>query len=368
MQNLKDNKMTPLVSILCQAYNHGEFIEQCLKGIMMQETSFSFEVLVHDDASTDNTADIIKKFELQYPEIIKPIYQTENQFSQKKKVFSRIQLPRAKGKYIAICEGDDYWTDPMKLQKQVDFLEVNQEFIICIGKSYIREGDKISEGWSSQKSSIIYKDVAESNFIITNTVIFRNNKDILQSHHFRDYIKKTVNVDIFLFLFLLMHGKGYAFQEYMGVYRLHEGGIYSQQSDETKYIRSIKSRNVIIEFLNDIKAESNYIESVETGCLVFLERYLKDNPLTEEIIKITPSKILKLGINKLINDYKQKLLKINSEIVNTEDTRILDKNTLEKTIYERDFAIMSVEMLTQSFSWRITKPFRIIKNFAKNLF
>jgi glycosyltransferase involved in cell wall biosynthesis len=91
----------------------------------MQKTSFDVEILIHDDASLDNTVDIIKLYQQKYPDIIKPIYQTENQYSKGQRGISlKYNFPRAKGKYIAMCEGDDYWTDPLKLQKQVDFLEI----------------------------------------------------------------------------------------------------------------------------------------------------------------------------------------------------------------------------------------------------
>ena len=106
--NMKDN--CPLVSICCITYNHAPYIRQCLDGFMMQQTNFTFEVLIHDDASTDGTADIIREYESKYPDIIKPIYQTENQYSKGVKVSATFNFPRAKGKYIAMCEGDDYWT------------------------------------------------------------------------------------------------------------------------------------------------------------------------------------------------------------------------------------------------------------------
>jgi glycosyltransferase involved in cell wall biosynthesis len=111
------------VSICCLAYNHENYISTCINGFLMQKTNFVFEVLIHDDASTDKTANIIKEYEQKYPDIIKPIYQTENQYSQGVSVTSTFNYPRAKGKYIAICEGDDYWTDPNKLQIQIDLLE-----------------------------------------------------------------------------------------------------------------------------------------------------------------------------------------------------------------------------------------------------
>src|SRR5690606_25359461 len=102
------------------------FIRQCLDGIFMQKCNFEYEILIHDDASTDDTQKIIKEYQQKYPEIIKPILQTENQYSKGVRgIMARFNFPRAKGKYIALCEGDDYWTDPLKLQKQIDFLENN---------------------------------------------------------------------------------------------------------------------------------------------------------------------------------------------------------------------------------------------------
>jgi len=120
--------MTSTVSICCITYNHEFFIRDAIRGFINQKTSFPFEILIHDDASTDGTAEIIKLYEEKYPDIIKPIYQKENQYSQGRNISLVYQFPRARGKYIALCEGDDYWTDPYKLQKQVDFLEANTEY------------------------------------------------------------------------------------------------------------------------------------------------------------------------------------------------------------------------------------------------
>lgn len=126
------NGEIPLVSVCCITYNHESYIAQALDGFLMQRTSFPFEVLIHDDASTDNTADIIREYEKKFPKIIKPIYQKENQYSQGKRDISATwNFPRAKGKYIAMCEGDDYWIDENKLQMQVDFLENNLEYGMC---------------------------------------------------------------------------------------------------------------------------------------------------------------------------------------------------------------------------------------------
>ena len=121
-----------LVSIRCLAYNHAPYIRQCLEGFVMQKTDFKFEAIVHDDASTDGTSDIIREYAEKYPEIIKPIFETENQYSKHDGSISKIMNAEMRGKYIAKCEGDDYWTDPYKLQKQVDFLEMHPNVVGCV--------------------------------------------------------------------------------------------------------------------------------------------------------------------------------------------------------------------------------------------
>lgn len=135
----------PLVSISCVTFNHEAFIRDCLDGILIQKTNFAFEILIHDDASTDNTPSIIREYEATHQHI-KPIYQTENKYSKGIGISLNFQFPRAKGKYIAICEGDDYWTDPYKLQKQVDFLESNTDYgLVHTGCDYFIHHKKIFE-------------------------------------------------------------------------------------------------------------------------------------------------------------------------------------------------------------------------------
>lgn len=120
-----------MVSVICNVYNHEPYVRDALEGFVSQKTDFPFEVLIHDDASTDRSAEIIREYEKKYPDIIKPIYQTMNQYSRGGAITKRFQLPRVKGKYIAMCEGDDYWTDPLKLKKQYDFMETNPDYALC---------------------------------------------------------------------------------------------------------------------------------------------------------------------------------------------------------------------------------------------
>ena len=125
-----------LVSICCATYNHGLYIRSALEGFVNQKTNFKYEILIHDDASTDDTTKIIKEYEKKYPELIKPIYQKENQYSKGIKV-GNLNYQRAKGKYIAVCEGDDYWIDNTKLQQQVDYMESHPECTFCFHNANI---------------------------------------------------------------------------------------------------------------------------------------------------------------------------------------------------------------------------------------
>lgn len=141
-----DDTIIPLVSVCCLTYNHEQYIKQCLDGILMQKTNFPFEVLIHDDASQDGTQRVIKEYEKSNPDIICPFFQTNNQYSLGKGfVGLGIMFTNARGKYIALCEGDDYWTDPMKLQKQVDFLESHPEYSMCFHNAMEHWVDKYSK-------------------------------------------------------------------------------------------------------------------------------------------------------------------------------------------------------------------------------
>ena len=143
MQNWSvDNCDTPLLTVSCTAYNQESYIAQTLDGFLMQKTNFPFEVIVHDDASIDKTSTIIREYEKKFPAIIRPIYETENQYSKNDGSISKIMVPLYKGKYIAYCEGDDYWIDEKKLQMQVDFLEENLDYGMCYTNFNIYNQDK----------------------------------------------------------------------------------------------------------------------------------------------------------------------------------------------------------------------------------
>ena len=199
-------------------YNHEPYIRQCLDGFVMQKTNFRFEAIVHDDASTDRTADIIHEYAEKYPNIIKPIFETENQYSKNDGSLNRIMNEHTHGKYIAICEGDDYWIDPYKLQKQVDFLENNPEYGLVHGeaKVFYQTLNKFRKSpYGSNFSSV--DDIIITNKIATLTTCFRA---ILYFNYIKE-IKVQDNWymgDYPLWLYIAKHSKVYFLPYTIAVY------------------------------------------------------------------------------------------------------------------------------------------------------
>lgn len=121
----------PLVSVICLTYNHAPYIREALEGFVCQKTDFPIEIIVHDDASTDGTADVVRDYAARYPELIRPVFQEENQYSQGVQLIPAFCFPLIRGRYVALCEGDDRWTDSTKLQRQVEAMERHPEVDIC---------------------------------------------------------------------------------------------------------------------------------------------------------------------------------------------------------------------------------------------
>lgn len=220
-----------LVSIHCLTYNHEKFIAEAIESFLMQKTNFKFEILIHDDASTDRTQEIIKQYELQYPTLIKPIYQLENQYSKGNSVntVNLINLNRAKGKYIAVCEGDDYWIDPYKLQKQVEYMEKNPDCSLCVHGGYIvdaAEKTLQSSNRPSKKNKFFtVEEVIEGGggLFLTNSMLFPRKfalerPEFLQNAPVGDY-PYAINLSLL--------GKVYFIDEFMSAYRVGHSGSWT---------------------------------------------------------------------------------------------------------------------------------------------
>lgn len=223
----------PKVSIICTAYNHEKFIAQALDGFLMQKTDFPFEILINDDASPDNTANIIREYQAKYPDKIRAFYQEKNLWSSGKEAALDFLYPEIQSEYVAICEGDDYWTDENKLQKQVDFLDKHKDYSICFHavKVFYEDGsqpdliyptDEMLKG----RTTLEFLDELQFNYIQTNSVLYRWIFD-RNENKIEDILPRyMIPTDWFLHLLHAHKGKIGYIPEIMGVYRKHSGGCF----------------------------------------------------------------------------------------------------------------------------------------------
>lgn len=225
-----------LVSIACLTYNHQAYIRQALDSFIMQKTSFRYEILVHDDASTDGTADIVREYDRKYPGMFRVICQNENQYSQGVEICSEFLYPLAQGKYIALCEGDDYWTDPYKLQKQVDFLQANMDVSLCTARAKVIDAaDGRTAGQVRPRRGASFFQTEQviargGGLFATNSMVFRK-KDAL---NFPDFLKRAPVGDYPLAIYLSLCGRVYYMDETMSVYRKNVKGSWSERHRNTE--------------------------------------------------------------------------------------------------------------------------------------
>lgn len=224
-----------MVSIQCTVYNHEPYLRQCLDGFVMQKTNFRFEAIVHDDASTDGSVAIIREYAEKYPNIIKPIYETENQYSKNDGSLQRILDEACSGKYIAICEGDDYWIEPMKLQKQVDYMETHTNVVLLHTAFKFYDDDNKSFFELAKENILILENVKERRTVMTGildgnkyrvqTVTSLYRKEAYNSIQplLREQQGKFLMGDSQLWVFLLTQGDIFFSSDVTSVYRVHIG-------------------------------------------------------------------------------------------------------------------------------------------------
>lgn len=244
------------VSVICNAYNHGPYIRDALEGFVSQKTNFNYEVLIHDDASTDNTADIIREYEKKYPELIKPIYQIENQYSKGVNITKAFHLPRLKGKYVALCEGDDYWTDQEKLQKQYDAMEAHPELDICahaVSKVQASNDRLICYIAPSDKEIVFSTEeviAGGGGFVGTNSLFYR--RELLEEQpEFRKYCP----IDYSLQIHGALRGGMLFLPDNMAVYRFLVAGSWTKRLANREYADA--QRRKINRMLDMVDDETN---------------------------------------------------------------------------------------------------------------
>jgi glycosyltransferase involved in cell wall biosynthesis len=235
----KDYK--PLVSAYCLAYNHGLYIRDALEGFVNQKTNFSYEVFVHDDASDDNTQEIIREYEKKYPHIIKGIYQKDNQYSKGIPIVRTYIAPLMQGKYIATCEGDDYWIDENKLQKQFDVMEGNKNLSACVHNTifWFASNNKKKINYSRKYEGILPKEkiFKEGGSAYHTSSVFMRKEYLFTPKEFS--IKHCGDYSRAIYLGLC--GDIYYFKKPMSVSRRGVPGSWSKRIDREKMLVMYKT-------------------------------------------------------------------------------------------------------------------------------
>ena len=231
--------MEALVSICMNTFQHENFIGKAIEGVLMQRTNFPFEILIGEDSSTDCTRVICEEYAEKYPGKIK-ILPNHKKYGQNANISRTIAA--CTGKYIALCEGDDFWIDPYKLQKQVDFLEQHEDFVMCFHKiNSVDEQGNILEDVGGTNETIFYNGNDFFHvFIPTPAIVFRN---CIKS--FPEEFYSVKSTDAFLFAMLSGYGKGADLGFIGASYRKHAGGFYNRLSPLGRYKQSIHTRKIM---------------------------------------------------------------------------------------------------------------------------
>ena len=328
--------MSIIVSVSCITFNHAPYIRACLDGFLMQKTSFVFEILIHDDCSTDGTREIIEEYSKKYPDIIFPIFQTENQYSKGVRgMMARFNFPRSRGKYIALCEGDDYWSDPYKLQRQVDFLEVNTDFSICFhNMKILNESNPSALEFTNSKDqesvSSILDLASKGNFMFTASVVFKKPKD-----GFPNWLTDLPIGDYAIHLFNAQFGKIKFLDQVMGVYRIHAGGVWGSFSKEKLYDRWIPMLEQLQDKFSDEVNKTLRAQKIYSLLDVYMISFEKKD-------------------NKKANEVMALIMKVNPFFMAMKLTEV--QNRLDKTLNSNAYKIG--KMLVTIF----TAPTQIFKN------
>lgn len=254
-----------LVSVCMIAYNHREFISQAIEGVLLQKTNFSFELVIGEDKSPDGTLEICLEYQRLHPKIVRILDRDKNLGMQRNFMET---LKACEGKYVAICEGDDYWTDPNKLQKQVDFMQSHPEFSISHHRLKIIENDISISPYitPSSPAETTFEDLARRQHIATASCLFRN-----KLFEFPDVFLKVHGTDYFLNLLNANHGKIGFIDEVMGVYRVHGQGEWSSRTAEDRAAIALDTITICGSYFHPRAAAEFEYQRLKNDCFLQFE-------------------------------------------------------------------------------------------------
>lgn len=256
----------PLVSICCITYNHEKYIRDCIEGFFIQKTNFPVEILIFDDASEDRTQEIIREYASKHNNII-TFFQEENQWSKGKYGLIDWLFPNAKGKYIALCEGDDYWIDPYKLQKQVDILEAHPEYSMCFtARNVVNKANNLIRVERYGNKLYKTKDVVDSFIPSTQTILMRNFSDL---SHFLKKNNSHPSGDRLITYYCSLMGDIYYLDEITACYRESGEGVWSSFDAIAKREKRLERFR---EFYRILGIEKNNLNLIDRSLYEFYSR------------------------------------------------------------------------------------------------
>jgi len=270
----------PLVSVCIQTYQHVNFIRDTIESALMQKTTFPVEILVGEDESTDGTREICVDYANKYPDRIRLfLNERKNVIYINGKPTGRWNfinnIKHARGKYVALLPGDDYWTSPDKLQRQVDFLESNPDYSMCFHRVNILEGSQFTESQipRDRTGTTTTVNLARKNYIHTCSCLYRNHFP----ENFPTFFYSVPFLDYVIHLFISEFGKIMYFEEKMAVYRLHQGGIYSALSRQQQLANRLEVVEHLLKYFSDKPDVLRQLDKQRLEYLVQLMECYRDN-------------------------------------------------------------------------------------------
>ncbi|MCJ7934328.1 MAG: glycosyltransferase [Chryseobacterium sp.] len=300
--------MNPEVSVIMLTYNHAPYLKQAIEGVLAQKTNFPFELIICNDNSPDHSDAIISEYAARFPDRIRYFNHKNNiGFVENQ----RFAFNQAKGKYIAYCEGDDYWTDLEKLQFQHDFLETHSEYVMVTARNLLFHQDE--QTMTDDGKNHMFKDQEYIDFTRDSFFVQRPTQTFTYLIRRKCMDLKWIDVypnyrDLYYFYHVLEFGKGRSFNKVVGVYRLHSGGVFSSLEIENKYRTSIGIFKNIKRVNNDKRADQQIIKTLDE----LINKYYYEKEFVSPILngKLYAAILERLSISGNIRTGAGQLLKI----------------------------------------------------------